>query len=127
MIVPGNLDDAPKLTRGRHPPSAKRSMANDADDEGEVSLCRLIAIHTSDIAMQDAPNPKRGRPPPLEGEVSSSLSIVVNASDTHVAHRPTVRAVREERLALCHRHQRHYQQGPLALSYLQHHEASVSA
>jgi hypothetical protein len=102
-------------------------MANDADDEGEVSLCRLIAIHTSDIAMQDAPNPKRGRPPPLEGEVSSSLSNVFNASDTHVAHRPTVRAVREERLALCRRHQRHYRQGPLALSYLQHHEASVSA
>src|SRR5882757_1245700 len=102
-------------------------MANDADDEGEVSLCRLIAIHTSDIAMQDAPNPTRGRPPPLEGEVSSSPSIVVNASNTHVAHRPTVRAVREERLALCRRHQRHYRQGPLALSYLQHHEAFLSA
>src|SRR6267154_6338530 len=77
--------------------------------------------------MTDAPNPKRGRPPPLEGEVSSSLSNVFNASDTHVAHRPTVRAVREERLALCRRHPRHYRQGPLALSYLQHHDASVSA
>src|SRR6267154_6178539 len=82
MIVPDNLDDAPKPARGRRPPSVKRSMANDADDEGEVSLCHLITIHTSDIAMQDAPNPKRGRPPPLEGEVSSSLSNVFNASDT---------------------------------------------